>query len=337
MTEADQAGNRLLFAGFTGYMGQALAKELVGRGYHLVCPVRERSGPRGQWALEDLRHRWPEVDFRVCDVCDLNSLEAVGLGSLAFDGVVSCLSTRGGGITDAWQVDHQANLNLLQLAERAHSKRFLLLSAICVQKPLLEFQRAKLAFEQRLAASGLDYRIVRPTAFFKSLAGQIKRVKAGKSFLVFGDGRLTACKPIAEQDLSRFMANSLSDPNLARSVLPIGGPGAAITPLDQGELLFRLTGTRPKFRHVPVKLFDAVIAALSLPGRFSARLRDKAEFARIGRYYATESMLWLDPETGEYDADATPSFGSITLSDFYNQAIRHGLEGQDLGEAAVFK
>ena len=43
----------------------------------------------------------------------------------------------------------------------------------------------------------------------------------------------------------------------------------------------------------------------------------KAELARIGRYYATESMLVLDPNTGRYDAAATPSTGNETLFDFY--------------------
>ena len=72
-----------------------------------------------------------------------------------------------------------------------------------MQKPLLEFQRAKLAFEDKLKASGLTWSIVRPTAFFKSLSGQIARVRAGKPFLLFGDGTLTACKPISDDDLGR--------------------------------------------------------------------------------------------------------------------------------------
>ena len=58
----------------------------------------------------------------------------------------------------------------------------MLLSAICVQKPLLAFQQAKLAFEKELVASVLVYSIVRPRAFFKSLSGQAQRVKRGKPF-----------------------------------------------------------------------------------------------------------------------------------------------------------
>jgi len=55
--------------------------------------------------------------------------------------------------------------------------QFVLLSAICVQKPTLTFQAAKLKFEEALMASGLKYSIVRPTAFFKSLGGQVAPCK----------------------------------------------------------------------------------------------------------------------------------------------------------------
>ena len=55
------------------------------------------------------------------------------------------------------------------------AKHFVLLSAICVQKPLLAFQAAKLKFEEALQAAGdISYSIVRPTAFFKSLAAQAR-------------------------------------------------------------------------------------------------------------------------------------------------------------------
>ncbi len=76
--------------------------------------------------------------------------------------------------------------------------------------------------------------------------------------------------------------------------MPIGGPGDAITPKQQGEKIFALLGRAPRVRRVPVKMLDIIIAILSTLGRFSPALADKAEFARIGRYYATESMLVLD-------------------------------------------
>ena len=74
---------------------------------------------------------------------------------------------------DSWDIDYQATLNMLNAARQHKAAHFVLLSAICVQKPLLEFQHAKLKFEAALQAAGdITYSIVRPTAFFKSLAGQ---------------------------------------------------------------------------------------------------------------------------------------------------------------------
>lgn len=211
----------------------------------------------------------------------------------------------------------------------------ILLSAICVQKPLLAFQQAKLAFEQRLVSSGLAYTIVRPTAFFKSLSGQIERVRRGKPFLLFGDGTQTACKPISDRDLAAFLADCVEDETRRNRVLPIGGPGAAITPRQQGEHLHALLGRRPVFRHVPIGLLDAIITALDIGAKVLPLLADKAALARIGRYYATESMLVLDPGTGRYDADATPSTGRDHLFDYYAQLIA-GAAPPERGDHAVF-
>lgn len=253
------------------------------------------------------------------------------------DAVFSCLASRTGVAEDARRVDHDANAGLLAAARAAGADHFVLLSAICVQRPKLAFQQAKLAFEGELAASGMTYSIVRPTAFFKSLAGQVERVQAGKPYLVFGDGALTACKPVGERDLARYLADCLDDPARSNRVLPIGGPGPAITPRQQGELLCRLAGVEPRIRSVPVAMFDLAGAVLGPFARFSSRAAAKAELARIGRFYATESMLLWDEARQAYDADATPETGSETIADFYTRVLAEGLEGQELGAARVFR
>ena len=119
-------------------------------------------------------------------------------------------------------------------------------------------------------------------------------------------------------------------------MLPIGGPGAAITPREQGELLFELTGQKPRFRQVLVAVFDAALALLTPLAKLSPRFAAKAELARIGRYYATESMLLWNERKGEYDADATPGYGEETLRDFYVRVLEEGLAGQSLGDQALF-
>ena len=298
--------------------------------------MRPQSGVGARESPEAIRRALPGAEIRVGDVTDPRSLREDGLAGERFDAVFSCLATRGGGIRDAWAVEYEANRVLLDAALTAAVPHFVLLSAICVQRPRLAFQQAKLAFEDTLAGSGLRYSIVRPTAFFKSLAGQVPRVLAGKPYLLFGNGELTACKPISERDLARYLADCLHEAERHDAVLPVGGPGPALTPRAMGELLFRLSGRPPTFRSVPPGLFTAVGGALGALGRVIPPLIDKAEFARIGHYYATESMLLWDSSRGAYDAEATPSVGSDTLEAFYAQALANGLGGQELGDHALF-
>lgn len=273
--------------------------------------------------------------MRVVDFGDPESVLCDGFSADRFDAVVSCMASRTGSPKDAWAIDHQAHLNVLEAAQRSGVGHFVLLSAICVQKPLLAFQQAKLAFEAALVASGLRYSIVRPTAFFKSLSGQIERVRKGAPFLIFGDGTLTSCKPISDGDLADYLVRCLEEEARWNRILPIGGPGEAITPRQQGEALFALLGCPAKFRSVPIALLDVIIAGLGAFGRLSPSLREKAELARIGRYYATESMLVLNPQTGRYDADATPSTGTETLFDFYRSVLAGGAP-PDRGDHAIF-
>jgi divinyl chlorophyllide a 8-vinyl-reductase len=275
------------------------------------------------------------VERRVGDVTNPSSLKQDGFRGEHFDVLISCMASRTGAPRDAWAIDHQAHVDALAAAQAAGVTHMVLLSAICVQRPKLAFQHAKLAFEAALIESGLTYSIVRPTAFFKSLSGQVERVRRGKPFLVFGDGTLTSCKPISDRDVASYLADCIDDESRHNRILPIGGPGEAITPLQQGEALFALLKMKPRFRHVPLALLDGVVATLSALGRVSPRIRDKAELARIGRYYATESMIVFDHSTGRYAAAATPSYGSDTLFAFYERLIK-GEATIDRGAHAVF-
>jgi divinyl chlorophyllide a 8-vinyl-reductase len=321
--------------GATGTIGRATVAALVQRGHEVVCFVRPRAGVGGRLAPADSTRLLAGALVRLGDVSDPASLARDGFQGEHFDAMVSCLASRTGAPRDAWAIDHQAHVHALQAARLAGVSQVVLLSAICVQKPLLAFQQAKLAFESALIDSGLTYSIVRPTAFFKSLSGQVERVRRGKPFLVFGDGRLTACKPISDGDLGDYLARCLDDPALQNRVLPIGGPGPAITPREQGDKLFELLGRPPRFKQVPPGLLDAIIKALATAGRVLPALAEKAELARIGRYYATESMLVLNPTTGRYDADATPSTGSETLFDYYTGLV-NGAVAPERGDHAVF-
>lgn len=316
---------RVLLAGATGSIGSSVLTELARRQINVVALYRSK---KSTMALAN-------VEWRKIDVRDPLSFWRDGFKNEKFDAVISCLASRNGGRLDSWLIDDYAQSNLIASAQQAGVNHFVLLSALCVQKPKLEFQFAKLSAEKALMESGLIYSVVRPTAFFKSLSGQIERLKSGKPFLLFGDGQLTSCKPISDRDLASYLVDCLDDVTRQNKVLPIGGPGRAITPREQGEELFRLLNMKPKFKSIPVAMMDIIIRALSGAGIFLPFLKDKAEFARIGKYYATESMLVLDNVTGRYSEDQTPSTGQDHLFDFYADVIA-GKARVERGDHAVF-
>ncbi len=292
MIESQSNPRRVLLAGASGTIGAAVLRQLEIEGHTVTAP--------GRAVLRDPAPLFAEARPEV---------------------VISCIASRSGSPKDAQAVDYEANGALLEAALAAGAKHFILLSAICVQKPLLAFQHAKLTFEALLAASGIGYTIIRPTAFFKSLSGQAKRVKAGKPFLIFGDGELTRCKPISDGDLARFIEGCIDKPEALGRVLPIGGPGPAISLKEQGELLCKVAGKPARFKSISPNIFTYAERVLSLGAGFSDWFAEKAEYARIARYYATESMLVLDPATGEYSADLTPEYGSETLEEHYRRLL----------------
>ena len=310
----------VLLLGATGTIGRATAAALATRGHDVTALVRPgRTAPDGCTAVTAPLPDWPDR-----------------IAALRPEALVSCLASRTGLPGDAWAIDHAATVAAIDAAIDANrAQHVVLLSALCVQEPALAFQHAKLAAESHLIASGTHYSIVRPTAFFKSLSGQIDRVRAGKPFLAFGDGRRTACKPISDRDLAAYIADCLTDPSRHNRILPIGGPGPAITPRDQATMLSDLLGRPVPLRRVPPALMDGIVATLGAASRIAPRLRPKAELARIGRFYATRSMLVKDPQTGHYNPDATPETGTDTLAEHYAARLS-GTAHDDRGDHAVF-
>lgn len=192
--------------------------------------------------------------------------------------------------------------------ERSNACNFVLLSAFCVGKPLLQFQFAKLKLEDCIRQSPtVSHSIVRPTAFFKSLDGQVETVRKGLPVLFFGDGSCAA-NAICERDLARYLidcalrAQEVGMMNVSRD---IGGPDVPpITKREQIELIYDTLAVPKEKRlalSLPIEIFDVLIFIFSqLEGFFQRamkapalrqRFEDAAEIARIVRYYATEPMV----------------------------------------------
>lgn len=315
-----------VIAGATGYIGKSTVRESVRQGYQTFALVRDKKKALSDEGKKLYKDFFDGAEIVECDVTNEEELKSVfsditkASQEGKIDAVVSCLASRSGVKKDAYLIDYQATLNCLTAGRSCGARHFVLLSAFCVKNPWLQFQQAKLKFEAALQQQNdLTYTIVRPTAFFKSVSGQLEVVQSGAPFVMFGDGEVTRCNPIAESELSQYLMDSVADKSRENKIINLGGPDDPITMKKQGEMIFQATGMEPKYFNAPLWLFDVIINSLQFLADItkSEALEDAAETGRIGKYYAVEDMLTTSPEE---------KFGKITLQEHYN---RIAVEGQE--------
>ena len=236
--ETTNSQKTVVIVGATGYIGRAVVKESVQRGYHTVALVRDISRlqtQEGQAAYKDYFRGATVVE---CNVQDNHAVQHT-LSSLSpqVDTLISCLASPSGTKKDAYAIDYQATLNCLTAARNIKARHFVLLSAFCCRNPTLQLQQAKLKMEAQLQAqSDLTFSIVRPTAFFKSVSGQLEAIQSGAPYVLFDDGAATRCNPIAESELAEYMMNTLIQQDMHNKILNVGGPDEPLTNKDLGEV-----------------------------------------------------------------------------------------------------
>ncbi|KAL3773659.1 hypothetical protein ACHAW5_007949 [Stephanodiscus triporus] len=318
-------GKIIVIAGATGYIGKSTVRESVRQGYKTVALVRDKKKVESDEGKLLYGTFFEGSDVVECDVCDADKLtetlkEISSQGNGKIDTIISCLASRSGIKKDAYAIDYQATLNCLESGRAVNARHFVLLSAFCVKNPWLQFQQAKLKFESALTAQkDMTYSIVRPTAFFKSVSGQLEVIQQGAPFVMFGDGEVTRCNPISEADLATYMIDCIKDKSRLNKIMNLGGPDEPLTMKRQGEMLYMAIGKEPNFFYAPLWLFDTIIDSLQwVADTFkSEQFENAAELGRIGKYYAVEDMLTIDPEE---------KFGTMTLQEHYNKIAVEGQE-----------
>eukprot|EP01031_Cornospumella_fuschlensis_P037481 gene37481-45517_t len=332
----DQRGvkghRKVAVAGSSGYIGRQVVKELLRREIPTIALVRSKDLPTK--TLEYLQG----AEIVQCNI--LNPQEVVDTYTLhAPAATVCCLASRSGVKRDVWAVDYQGSLNVLESQESVQraQKQFVLLSAYCCAKPMLQFQFAKLKLESRLQQSqALNYSIVRPTAFFKSVDGQVESILRGFPAVHFGPGSVLA-NPIAEEDLANFMIDCIVKPDeigMTNAIRNVGGPD--VPPLSKKTQLqlifdtFRVPAEKRRILSIPFGVLDGIIATASAVVRICGaagwergqeQWEDVGEITKIIQYYASQDMV----ATGEGEV-----IGHTTLSDHFAALASRGGRGEEM-------
>ncbi|MGI9309572.1 MAG: NAD(P)H-binding protein [Gammaproteobacteria bacterium] len=291
MGDTNKGGKTVLIVGATGYIGSAVVTEAVAQGFDVIAVTRSLNNDR----------QFDGAEVVLADVSDPASIARAF--NRKVDVVISCLACRSGLAEDFDAIDYKATVNVLNAAQENGTEKFILLSAICVRKPDLPLQLAKLKMEDELIRSGIDYTIVRPTAYFWVFDVQTKMIKKGKPGYLIGSGEQAVSNPIAREDLAEFMVDSIHNDERRNRVFIIGGPevpGNIITYKDSVEWIFESMGKEPKVVCIPGWAVTAVIRTTWFIGLFIRKFGVFSEFLKVVYYYLENDMR-------------APGYGSRTL------------------------
>lgn len=265
---------RVLIAGATGYLGRYLCAEYRRRGWHVTALVRKKS------ARTDL----------VADAiikAEVTAPETLHGTMSGIDLVVSALGiTRQADGLGYWDVDYQANVNLLEEALRSHVAHFAFVHVLNADRmehvPLVA---AKAAFVRKLQAADLQSTIIAPTGYFSDMGDFLNMAKAGRVWL-FGTGQFRI-NPIHGADLATAVFDAVET---GTSWADIGGP-ETFTHDEVAQLCFEALTKPPRITHLPDSLRR--MALWMLPRVAPQRIAGPAQF-----FLTAGAMNMTAPATG---------------------------------------
>lgn len=205
----------ILIAGGTGNLGQQAVRLLTAQGLKVRVFTRDPNN-------------YPEANTDLVEVVpgDVRDLPAVVRATEGVETVVSAMhGFTGKGDCNPQTVDYLGNVNLIRAAKTSGVKHFILVSINgASQDHPMELFRMKSLAEEELKKSGLDWTIIRPTAYMETWAKLVGEplIETGKT-LIFGSGR-NPINFISVHDVARVIDLSISDPALRGEVLDVGGP-----------------------------------------------------------------------------------------------------------------
>jgi len=252
-------GLMILVVGATGVLGQRTVRLLLAEGH------RVRAMTRAAERAANLQRQGAEVV--IGDLIDPPSLATACRGVSRVFAAAHGFLGRGRYPSEA--VDDAGHRALIDAARAEGVKRFVYTSAFGASpNHPIDFYRTKYRIEQYLQVSGLDYVILRPSAFMEWHAHTFN----GKGLIEKGRTQLlgSGTKPrnfVATSDVAHFAVSALTSPDIQQRILDIGGPGN-FSNNEVAALYARTLGIEPRVGHLPALLvgFLAKVARPFHPG-----------------------------------------------------------------------
>jgi NADH dehydrogenase len=232
--------------GGTGFLGSAVAEEMVKQKLPLRCLVRKDSDTS---KLKQLGVELFEGDAR-----DINSLKKVMEGA---ESVISSFTTRLFKRPKAayfWDNDYQGNFNLIQLAREQKVKKYIFVSYWGLAKfGGFEHGKVKKSVEDLLKVSGLDYTIFRVTTLASDMSVLLGNSLKKKGWAPMFMKREEKVRPILLEDLAGCMVDALDNKKASCKVVEVAGE-EEYTFVELRDLFSRVLDKKVRFIFVPSEL-----------------------------------------------------------------------------------
>lgn len=250
---------KVLVAGGTGYIGGGVLEILKQRGFRLRALCRDPN----RLPLSTLQSN----EIFVAQATKPETLKGLCSG---IDVVFSSIGTRSFKRQPTiWEVDYQANLNLLETAKREGVKHFIFVSVI--RGPEMAhwspIAKAREKVVKAIVNSGLDYTIFAPTGFFNDMAEFFFAAQQRGTLFLFGDGR-GEINPLSALDFGEEVAKVILTPGQKNQVTEVGGC-ETFTHRKIAELAFEVLEKEPQIYYLPAWAIS-LLAALIRPFNYNA-------------------------------------------------------------------
>jgi NADH dehydrogenase len=244
----------ILVVGATGRLGKAVAERLLqdGISFRAAC----RNVAKAQWLAE-----------RGVEVVPLDVENGAGL-TAALSGITKVLTCIHGLLGKSrhsiQRIDVSGHERLIDASVEAGVERFVYVSALgAAPDHPSEFWRAKAQTEQHLRKSGLEFVILRPSAFMDLYAHDLigAAILRGKRVFLLGSGN-TPRNLVAVSDVAEAAVKALFRPDLAGQIIDFGG-WDNLTEREVAKVYAGLAGREPKVSSVPSAILPALAASIA--------------------------------------------------------------------------
>ncbi len=234
-----------------------------GLGRRVVRMIRDRE--QSVRAFVRLTSRYSELENRGAEIF-IGDLKRERDIEKACKGVQYIISTHGSNEASggAQELDYGANIDLIDAAKEAGVKHFVFISVLGSDRGYEDAPvfKAKRQVEKYLEASGLNYTILRPSAFASSLLPLAERFRETGIYLSVGDLK-NRSSVVSTDDLAKIAVDSVTVAAAQNQIFAVGGP-EILSREEIPQIFGRIFNREPIIINPPLFVLDGARSALGL-------------------------------------------------------------------------